>query len=128
MNPETLKAMKEAAVRATPGQLEARLGSGNNVCTAVASIDPSCFDEFFADVLPDYACKPGIALRWEANREFLIACSPANVSALIAERDELEAELERQAQEIEKYLAEILELVNAAVVRVGASKGSEGRG
>jgi hypothetical protein len=67
MNPETLKAMKEAS-EALKGVRKA--------------VDISHADPRFVD--------------------FIMQCSPANVSALLTERDELEIEVERQAREIER--------------------------
>lgn len=59
--------------KATPAPLETRLGSGHNVCTALASAATGSFDEFVCDVLPDYACRPGKSPRWEANRNLIQA-------------------------------------------------------
>jgi hypothetical protein len=82
------------AGRATPGPLEVRLGSGNNACTALASAHPDHFDQFFADFLPDYACKPGIALRWEANRDFAATFDPSTCAELIREVVRLREQVE----------------------------------
>lgn len=71
LSDDALREIEARVAKATPAPLETRIGSGNNVCTALASNNPATFDDFVCDVLPDYACKPGIATRWEANREFI---------------------------------------------------------
>lgn len=68
-----LDAIEARLNAATPGPLGARLGSGNSVCTALASEAEDFFDEFVCDVLPDYVCIQGKAKRWEANRDFIQA-------------------------------------------------------
>lgn len=116
LSDDALREIKARVAKATPAPLEARIGSGNNVCTALASNNPTAFDDFVCDVLPDYACKPGIATRWEANRDFIqhaysdipALCETVRVlrQRLNEEADRANCrtiELEHEGREIQKW-------------------------
>src|SRR5690349_5842151 len=94
MNPETLKAMKEAAVKATQGPWEWTCHRERDY--GVIALESEAAN---ADVL---LCTGDSDRSWgeisEADANFIAICNPANVSALIAE-------VERQAREIERLQA-----------------------
>jgi hypothetical protein len=95
LNPETLKAMKEAAEKATPGpwyvwnpfedtdeeEVVVHGGPRNQVICRTDDVDDDDKD----------------------NANFIAICNPANVSALIAE-------VERQAREIERLNQHVTDL------------------
>lgn len=87
LNPETLLAMKEAAEKATPGPWVIYRG---RKYPHIKTVDGAFIQEF------------GQAFRRDADAQFIAIANPANVSALLAERDALVAEVERQAREIER--------------------------
>lgn len=106
LSEEALAEIEARANAATPGPLEARLGSGNNVCTALASIATATFDEFVCDVLPDYACNLGITPRWEANRNFIehvFTDIPALCRTLRAQQAALRDMGQRALKWLERY-------------------------
>lgn len=98
-----IEVIRERVEAATPGPLGARIGSGNNVCTALASENESTFDEFVCDVLPDYALESAqvgrraYPPRWEANRN-LIEHAYSDIPRLLAIIEEQEREIERLRQ------------------------------
>jgi hypothetical protein len=104
VNPETLKAMKVACEKATPGPWSVwdscswrRIGTtqpyadGNVICPITQS-----------DGHPDLLAK-------REDLDFIAICNPANVSALIAE-------VERQAQEIQDLNQELIKSTGCALV------------
>lgn len=54
MTEQELTDGERICAEATKGPWSPRLGSGNIVCTAIASDCPDCFDEFVGDCLPDW--------------------------------------------------------------------------
>lgn len=116
LTPEQVAEAEHLFSEATPGPLGARLGSGQNVCTALASEAENAFDEFVCDVLPDYACQPGTATRWEANRnliEWLYANGPALCRTLKAAWANTAAH--REAMEAYKAVIDQRESENVAL-------------
>lgn len=98
MNPETLLAMKEAAEKSIRGcewfmpEKDASLPCSKLYC-CVEMVHPN--GGVAIQVTP--YCVGDIPVA-----EFIVQCNPDRISALIAERDELAAEVERQAGEIER--------------------------
>lgn len=109
MNPETLQAMKEAAEKAQGHRwVESALAVAyivdiDNAHAVVASV-------------VEYNVDGTIHLEFENavnHQRFIAVCNPANLLALIAERDELAAEVERQAGEIAELKRKNISLRNA---------------
>lgn len=98
--PEEIAEIRARRDAATPGPYGARIGSGNFVCTALASEHTSRFDEFICDVLPDYVLeRKQSSLRWEANREFL-QHSWVDITTLLDVYEAQRLEIERLKTEL----------------------------
>jgi hypothetical protein len=102
LTPETLAAMKEALRTAPLTQWydirHPEWAGAHHRITATPNADWATF-EYLATVTPSLAA-------------FVTVCNPANVSALIAERDTLADQVERQTEENRQLLAFAVESCN----------------
>lgn len=106
---DELKAAEAICAAATAGPWSMRLGSGNVVCTAIASDCPESFDEFVADCLPDWALA-GLAKAPKNhlnNMAFIIHARTAYPEAL-AEIRRLQSEHEKLEARIELWRGSVL--------------------